>query len=316
MSAAGPRILVTGARGNVGAETVAALLAASDAGASHGGSGGGGGPGAAEIRVALRDPAGYRAPGHGDDGHGAAASPVRPVRFDFADPATWDGALEGIDALFLMRPPAIADIDRTLGPFIEKAAGRPGRKIVFLSLIGAERMPYVPHHVAEARIAASGAPYVFLRPSFFMQNLSTTHRREIAEEDEIFVPAGRGKTNFVDVRDIGEVAAKVLLEAGHEGAAYELTGAEALDYYEVAALISEAIGRPVRYARPSTPRYVLRALARGTPLGFALVTAGLYAASALGVAARTTEVLQELLGRAPRGFRAFASEAADAWRRP
>jgi uncharacterized protein YbjT (DUF2867 family) len=148
-----------------------------------------------------------------------------------------------------------------------------------------------------------------------MQNLSTTHRREIAERDEIFVPAGRGKTNFIDVRDIGEAAAKTILETGHEGRAYELTGAEAFDYFEIARMLSDVLGRTIRYAKPSIPRFVFRAVRAGTPLPYALVMAGLYSASALGKAERTTDELERLLGRKPRDFRAFAATEREAWRR-
>lgn len=292
------RILVTGASGNVGAETIRALLTSSPTYRTL------------ELRAAVRDPSRYTAP------MASPVSRVRAVRFDFADRSGWNAALEGMDAIFLLRPPAIADIKSTVGPFIDRAAEAGVKKIVFLSLIGVERMPYVPHYRIEARIRASRIPFVFLRPSFFMQNLSTTHRREIAERDEIFVPAGRGKTNFIDVRDIGEAAAKVLLESGHEGRAYELTGAESFDYYEIARMLSQALGRPIRYAKPSAPRFVFRAVREGTSFPYALVMAGLYAASALGKASRTTDELERLLGRPPRDFRAFAAAEREAWSRP
>ena len=78
-----------------------------------------------------------------------------------------------------------------------------------------------------------------------MQNLSTVHRQEIRDRNEILVPAGRGKTSFVDCRDIAEVGAMALLEPGHEGKAYDLTGAQALDYQEVASLFTEVLGRQI-----------------------------------------------------------------------
>lgn len=292
------RILVTGASGNVGAQTVRALLERARAD--------GAAPDPFEIAAAVRDPARYR----------PEAPNLRAVRLDFSDPAGWDGALEGADAVFLVRPPEIADVDAGIGPFVDRAAARGVRKIVFLSLIGVESMPYVPHHKIEARIRSGGTPFVFLRPSFFMQNLSTTHRAEIAGRDEIFVPAGRGRTNFIDVRDIGDAAAKVLLETGHEGRAYELTGGESLDYFEIARVLSEVLGRPIRYARPSLPRFLVRSVRNGTPFPYALVMAGLYAASALGTADRTTDELERLLGRKPRDFRTFAEDARGAWSRP
>lgn len=288
-------ILVTGATGNVGIETLSALASLGNSNPES----------AVRIRAAIRNPDSYVPP----------SNRVEAVRFDFLDSSGWDAALDGIDTVFLIRPPAISNIDATLGPFIDQLAKSGIRKVVFLSLQGVEGMPYVPHYKVEERIRIAAIPFVFLRPSFFMQNLSTTHRREIAQDDEIFVPAGRGKTNFIDVRDIGEVAAKVLLEAGHEGQAYELTGGESLDYFQIATILSEILERPIRYSKPSSIHFLARALRRGQHFNFALVQAGIYLAAALGKADRTTDTFERLMDRPARDFRTFATDMRDAWAR-
>jgi uncharacterized protein YbjT (DUF2867 family) len=69
--------------------------------------------------------------------------------------------------------------------------------------------------------------------------------------NRIAVPVGRTKTTFIDVRDIAAVAVRVLTETGHENQRYTLTGSEALDYYEVAARLSAALGRTIRYTNPN-----------------------------------------------------------------
>ena len=66
-----------------------------------------------------------------------------------------------------------------------------------LSLIGVENNRVVPHYKIKQHMLKSGLEYTFLRPSFFMQNLSTTHREEIKDQSEIFVTAGRDKTSFI-----------------------------------------------------------------------------------------------------------------------
>ena len=88
------------------------------------------------------------------------------------------------------------------------------RHIVFLSLIGAEKNKVVPHAKIEQLLQAGPATYTLLRAGFFMQNLSTTHRRDIVENDDVFIPAGKGKTAFVDTRDLAAVAALALTQAG------------------------------------------------------------------------------------------------------
>jgi uncharacterized protein YbjT (DUF2867 family) len=121
----------------------------------------------------------------------------------------------------------------------------------FLSLIGIENTTYVPHYKVETYLKAINMQTTFLRCSFFMQNLNTTHRREIKERNEIFVPVGKAKTAFIDARDIGAVAAVALLEDGHAGRNYDLTGSERLDYWEAARIMSEMLGRRITYRNPN-----------------------------------------------------------------
>ena len=143
-------------------------------------------------------------------------------------------------------------------------------------MIGIEQNRRVPHYKVEQYLRASTLRWTFLRASFFMQNLSGTHRAEIRERGELYVPVGRGKTSFLDVRDIGAVAAAALTQAGHDNTAYDLTGPAALDYYEVAAIFSQVLGRPIVYRNPSVPAFLWRTLRGGTALPFALVMAYLY----------------------------------------
>jgi uncharacterized protein YbjT (DUF2867 family) len=170
--------------------------------------------------------------------------------------------------------------------------------------------------IGTARMAACVAwtmPTVFLRPSFFMQNLSTTHRDEI-REGRLVVPAGHGHTAFVDVRDVAGVAAKVLLEDGHEGRAYELTGREALDYARVAAVLSDVLGRRIVYADPSPVAFWRHARAAGRPVPYVLVMLALYFVARFGVAAQVAPDLERLLGRPPIDVRTFAQDHAEVWR--
>lgn len=134
---------------------------------------------------------------------------------------------------------------------------------MFLSLLGVEKNPIVPHHKIEKIIKKSGIPYTFLRPSFFMQNLISQHGEELRKEKEIYVPAGKGKTSFIDVRDIGTVTARILTENGHENKGYSLTGTEALDYYEVAEILSEELGETIKYVNPSVLQFRDKMLTKG-----------------------------------------------------
>lgn len=279
----GPLILVTGATGNVGS----LLLQLFDARG-------------VPARAAVRDPA------------RAASLPgsVERTTFDFADPRTFHAALEGVDRVFLVRPPHMAKAE-AFGPFIDAMREAGVDQVVFLSLLGVERNPFVPHHGIEKRLRDSGLGWTMLRPGFYMQNLSTTHLADIRDRGEIVVPAGRGATSLIDARDIAQAALTVLTRPGHVGRSYSLTGPEALTYAQCARAISDATGRSVRYANPSSRAFAAHMRANGHPEEYVTVMRGIYLLAKLGMAGRITDDLALLTGREPTTFERFALDHAD-----
>jgi len=282
------RIVVTGATGTVGRAVVEQLVEE-----------------AAPVVAAVRDPERAR----------SALGATPAVRFDFEDPSTYDETFRGAEKLFLVRPPAIAAVWQSIFPALRAAQAAGVRHVVFLSLLGAEQNPFVPHRWIEWYLQALIMDWTFLRPSFFMQNLSTTHRAEIRDGGEIFVPAGDGRTSFIDARDVAAVAGHVLTTDGHAHAAYALTGAEALTYAEVARILTDVLGRPIRYRDPSVLDFVRRHLGE-RPLGFVLVMAGIYLTARFGLAAWRTPDVQRLLGRPPTSFRQFVEDYRSVWMPP
>lgn len=282
-----PSILVTGATGNVGAEVIKNLQQLGQ-----------------PVTAAVRNRA---------KAQSLFGETVNCIQFDFKQPATFNAAFKDVEKVFLVRPPDISNTKKYIDPFIRAAQQAGVEQIVFLSLLGAENNKVVPHYKIEQSLLASGMAWTFLRASFFMQNLDTTHREEIRKENEIFVPAGRGKTSFIDVRDIAAVATQALTQDVHKNKAYDLTGKEALDYYEVARHFSEVLGRPIRYSKPSAPHFLLRMLSRKTPLSFSLVMLAIYSTARLGLAAKVTEDTGRILGRAPLTMRQYIEDYRQAW---
>lgn len=233
--------------------------------------------------------------------------------FDFTNPATYPAAFADVEKMFLMRPPHITNIQRDIEPVLTYAAQAGVKHIVFLSLLGAEKNSFVPHAKIEKRLLTGPVPYTLLRCGFFMQNLSTTHRQDIQEHSDIFIPAGQGKTAFIDVRDIAAAAAKILTEPGHEQKAYPLTGSQAFDYHEVARLMSQELGRPITYSNPSLLRFVWRFWRRGYPLRYVSVVAAIYITTRFGAAATATPHLRNLLGHEPISPAQFVHDYASAW---
>jgi uncharacterized protein YbjT (DUF2867 family) len=282
-----PTILVTGASGTVGREVAKRL-------AERG----------APARLALRDPS--------RDVEGADA--LERARFDFHDPSGFEGALRGVDRVFLLRPPQLADVRRDFDPFLVAMLQAEVKRVVFLSVRGAERNPLLPHRRIEKALERSGLAWTHLRPNDWMQNFATVHRDDIRTRGEIWAPAGKGRTSFVDARDVAEAAAAVLTEEGHGGHAYPLTGGEELDLDEVAALLSQILGRRVSYRNPGVVAFLRHVRAAGRPLSLGLVMTGVYTIARLGLAAGVSPELERLTGRPPTPFRSFAEDHAAVWR--
>jgi uncharacterized protein YbjT (DUF2867 family) len=281
-------VFVTGATGTVGSAVVEHLLARGQG-----------------VIAGVRDPAGAtKLP---------SAAHTRAFSF-YAGPDELEAAFDGVDRLFLMRPPAIADVRGTLFPVIDAALRRGVRQITFLSLQGVQTNRKTPHHAVEAYLRQIGAPYTFLRPNFFMQNLSTTYAQPIRERGEIFVPAGRSRTAFIDARDVGHAGAVTLSEPGHLGKAYTLSGEHSLTYRHVAGILSEVLGRPIRYDRPSERDYLAALVAAGAPADYVAVQKMIHKIVRLNVSALPNRSVRRLTGRPAISLGEFAEDYRDAWR--
>ena len=174
----------------------------------------------------------------------------------------------------------------------------------------------VPHHAVEEYLRTRDAPYTFLRPNFFMQNLSTTYRDGIRDRDEIFLPAGRAFTAFIDTDDIGAVAAAVFTSPGHERRAYTLNGEQTLTYRTVARILSDVLGREIRYARPTEAEYLDRLRTDGYPDDYITVQKMIYRIVRLNVSALPNRMVRRLTGRPATTFRPFAERERSACTRP
>ncbi|MFW5877987.1 MAG: NmrA family NAD(P)-binding protein, partial [bacterium] len=122
----------------------------------------------------------------------------------------------------------------------------------------------IPHHKLEQLILTKGMDYVFLRPSYFMQNLTTTLIHEIKTENKIFIPSGNLRFTWVDTRDIGFVAAHILNEfEKFQNQAIEITGREQKDFHKVAEILSRKIGRSIRYESPNLLKFYIKKRRQG-----------------------------------------------------
>lgn len=273
-------ILVTGATGTVGTEVVKAL------------SGRG-----------QRFRAGYRTrPQNVPAGQEA-------VPLDFEKPETLGPALSGVETVFLL--------SNTVAPEagVVRAAKAAGvRRIVKLSVMRSAREEFTFakwHRAAERAVEESGLQWTFLRPNGFMQNVVNYMAETIRSQAAIFSSAADGAISAVDARDIGAVAAHVLTETGHEGQAYELTGPAALDYAQVASVLSSVLGWQIRYIPIPPEQYRQAAVAAGTPPGYADALVDLNRYYAAGGLSAVSPAVRLITGEEPISFERFARDYAD-----
>jgi len=235
---------------------------------------------------------------------------VEAVALDLLDGATFKGALEGVDRLFVMTPPGHAQADRLLAPFLDAALPRV-RQVVTMSASGVETSEEIPLRRLERTAERSGVAWTHLRPTWFMQNFHTFWLPGIEATGNVMVPAAQAQTAFVDARDIAAVAATALTSDGHAGKAYTLTGPEALTYGQAAEILTRETGRKVGYLPIDDATFEKALVEAGLPADYAGMMTGLFQSVRAGHAARTSPDVQAVTGRAPRNLVEYARDYKD-----
>jgi uncharacterized protein YbjT (DUF2867 family) len=279
-------ILVTGATGTVGAHVVRALDGRG-----------------VTVRVLVRDPAKAAA---------VLGTGIDTTVGDLADPASLARALDGIDRLFLAcgnepgqveRECAAIDAARDAGVGLVVKLSGPRADVESPLLFGRW------HGEIERHLVAAGLPSVLLRPTAFMTNL-LAFAGTIAETGMLFAPAGTARIAFVDPRDVAAAATGALVEDGHHGRAYRLTGPAAITYQQIAQSLSAASGRPITYVDVPDETARTSMVEAGLPPFVAEAIVAVFAAQRAGAMTQVTTGVRTLTGREPRPFAQFARDHA------
>ncbi|GAA0462977.1 NmrA family transcriptional regulator [Paractinoplanes deccanensis] len=223
--------------------------------------------------------------------------------FDWHDESTWGPALDGVRAAYItfypdLGLPGAAD---KVGAFAELAAKSGAGQLVLLSGRGEELA-----QEAERRVQDAGTGWTIVTCAWFMQNFSEDFLVDAVRGGDITLPAGDVPEPFVDAEDIADVVAAALTDQRHQGRRYELTGPRALTFGDVAAELSRATGRTVRYTPITHERYrdVLREAGLPVELG------DMFRHILDGRNVRTADGVREALGRPARGFAEYAARCA------
>ncbi|CAM5638152.1 NAD(P)H-binding protein [Streptomyces narbonensis] len=280
-------VLVTGSRGRV-ASTLIALLDAAGV----------------KVTAASKDPANLSPP----PGVGTA-------HCDLTDPATFDTALDGVDAVFLYAEAAHIDT------FAARARAAGVEHVVLLSSSSvlapdaARSAIAAPHLAAERALSAAADTGAFeathLQPGAFASN-ALQWSRALRSGQAPALPYPHAYGDPIHERDIAEAALAVLTEPRLRGSSYLLTGPESLDFTEQLAILAEVTGRPAPHTTP-TPEEWKASVAGFIPEVFADALLA-YWASHDGRPTPLTRTVEDLTGHPARTFTTWASDHAAAFR--
>jgi uncharacterized protein YbjT (DUF2867 family) len=279
-------ILVTGASGAVGRELVRVLAEAG-----------------AEVRAGL----------HRTDDLDPLPADTSSVVLDFDSPAALASACRGVGAVYLLTPqvPSATEYVRAI---VEAARAEGVERIVRQSMHDAPHGSDTLsrwHREAEEVVVSSGLGCTILRPNAFMDNFATLYASLIREQGFFRLPLGRARLSSVDTRDVAAAASSVLLDGGHDGATYVLTGPEALTGEEMAASLTAVIGRPIRYV--DEPEDAGRPPRDTDSIAISVALVELGAEMRAGKLAAVSGDVARLTGRPASSFVRFASDHRAAW---
>jgi uncharacterized protein YbjT (DUF2867 family) len=284
------KILITGATGNMGAEVIRFLFENNSPN---------------RIVAGVRDVEKAR-------GVFSDFPKLELVPFDFEDSSTFDKALSTTDRVFLLRPPHISDVDKYFRPLFESFLKNKVKEVVFLSVQGAESSKVIPHNKIERLIKEYGLNYIFLRPAYFMQNLTTTLKHDIQTEREIILPAGKAKFNWIDVKNIGEAGA-ILLDhfSEYSNTAFDIMGYENMSFEEVTSKINAIIENPVRYRNVNPFRFYKIKSQQGVKTGMIIVMILLHFLPRFQKEPSISHFYEQLTGKKPTDLATFIKRESE-----
>jgi uncharacterized protein YbjT (DUF2867 family) len=285
MSHAKPTVLITGATGQIGGDTLR-ILQADDT---------------ITLVAAVRSPAKAEA---------FEAQGIRTVIMDFDKEETLASALQGIERVFLMTGYTV-DMLRQSKVFLDKARQAGVRHVVHLGACGDDEATvahWAWHQFVERYIEWRGFSFTHLRPQVFMQNLLSYDGTRAVKQGVIRQYTGHAPFSWVDGADVALVAAKALLHLDkHAGKTYRL-GYDAKSYDEVAAIMTEVIGQPFRYEALPAEVFLEDMRAAGAEMAYMNCVYDNFkriAAHALPGVEDTFDNFPEITGREPMRLREF-----------
>jgi uncharacterized protein YbjT (DUF2867 family) len=232
---------------------------------------------------------------------------VELVEGDYNDTRSLEGALNGIHTAYLVSPPS-PDQVRLQTNFVNMARLTGLKHVVKLSALGTGTDSPVgllrDHAEIEDYIRKTGIAYTFLHPHFFMDNL-LGDSESVTRDGVLYSPLGDARIAPIAVQDIASVAARILIDGGHRGTTYVLTGPESMTFSEIAAVWSKVIGKTIRYSPVSFDAARQGMVLSGMPAWLAQDIVRLMKTWAEGKGDIASNYVERIIGRKPISIQEF-----------
>lgn len=217
----------------------------------------------------------------------------------FEDEAALTAALEGVDRLVFISGSEVGQRVAQHTNVINAAKAAGVTFIAYTSLLnlGTSKLALAPEHIAtEKLLAESGIDHALLRNGWYWENYESSIGAAKAT-GKVFGAAEGARVSAAARKDYAEAAAVVITSDNQAGKVYELAGAPALTYPEIAAGIGEVIGSEAEYVNLSVEEYQNALEQAGVPAEFAALLAGMDPIIAEGALYSDSTDLQDLIGR-------------------
>ncbi|UCD61207.1 MAG: NAD(P)H-binding protein [Flavobacteriaceae bacterium] len=227
--------------------------------------------------------------------------------FDWEDPSTWKGALQGMESVYITFQPdlAVPGAKEAIEGFTNLAVKSGVRKVVLLSGKGEQEA-----EECERIVMNSGLDWTIVRASWFNQNFSESFFLDPILAGHVALPKNEAQVPYVDANDIADVVVAALLDDKHNNEIYELTGPRTLTFSDVVREISVATGREIQFTPISMEDYNAMMKEFNLPDGYLWLINYLFEEVLVASNSIVTNDIEKVLGRKPIDFTAYANEVA------
>ncbi|MCH6575136.1 MAG: NmrA family NAD(P)-binding protein [Bacteroidetes bacterium] len=227
--------------------------------------------------------------------------------FDWENPETWPGALDGMDTVYITFQPdlAVPGALKAIEEFTSQAVKGGIKKMVLLSGKGEKEA-----ELCEQVVMNAGADWTIVRASWFNQNFSESFFLDPILAGHVALPRAEALVPYVDADDIADVVVESLLDDKHVGQTYELTGPRQLTFEQVIEEISKVTGRDIKFSSITMDEYTKMLKEYQVPEDYIWLINYLFTEVLVDRNSGVTNDIEKVLGRKAKDFAEYARETA------